>query len=276
MFSKEPKVEDLILDALSEGPQNTLALISRVKQKRTKTTKQAVYKALRILKANETIVQSREEVSLSSLWLKRLTDFTEKAELNYKRGERPSINFLSLKQGEKISYTFRTFEATDMFWAHALDVLGDVTPASSPTFIYNPHEWFLLARPESEIYLLHNAVEIGRKLFVIAGSNDPLDMHVSKHFDGERKNYYASPRALFTKNNYYCNVLDDYLIEVWLDPKVSAEIDAVYKNNKVFDDTIKAQLIEIIKKKGKNKLVITRNRRKADQVKRMFKEYFVI
>ncbi len=276
MFSKDPKIEDLILDVLSDGQQSTLALIDKIREKRPQTTKQAVYQALRVLKANETIVQSREEVSLSSVWLKRLADFTEKAELNYKQKERPSTNFLGLKQGEKISYTFKTFEATDMFWAHAFDVLADVTMQTSPIFLYNPHEWFLLARPESEIYLFDHTVKNGRKMFLMIGNNDPLDMYVSKFFDGEKKNYYASPKALFLKNNYYLNVLDDFLIEVWLDPKVSAEIDYVYKHTKIFDENIKAKILEIIKKRGKNKLIITRNKRKADQVKRMFKEYFLI
>ncbi len=276
MFPKEPKVEDLILEALTDGSQNTVALIERVKGKRPKTTKQAVYKALRVLKENETIVQTREEVSLSSVWLKRLADFTERAERNYKNVDRPSIDFLGLKQGEKISYSFNTFEATDMFWAHAFDVLAEVLPVSSPIFLYNPHEWFLLSRPESEVYLFNRTAEHGKKLFLIAGNNDPLDRYVAKYFDGESKQYYASPETLFPKKNYYCNVFDDFLIEVWLDPNVSERIDSLYKCTKQFDENIKAKLLDMIRQKGKNKFVITRNKRKADGVKRMFKEYFLI
>lgn len=276
MFPKDPKVEDLILEALTEGQQNTVALIEKIKVKRPQTTKQAVYKALRVLKENETIVQTREEVSLSSVWLKRLADFTERAELNYKSIDRPSIDFLGLKQGEKMSYSFSTFESTDMFWAHAFDVLADVLPVSSPIFLYNPHEWFLLARPESEVYLFNRTAEHGKKLFLIAGNNDPLDKYVTKYFDGEAKQYYASPEALFPKKNYYCNVFDDFLIEVWLDPNVSEKIDSLYKCTKEFDENIKAKLLDTIRQKGKNKLVITRNKRKADGVKRMFKEYFLI
>ena len=276
MFSKIKKIEDLILEALVQGPQNTLILIHKVQIERPKTTKQAVYKALRVLQKNETIVQNREDASLSSLWLKKLMDFTERAELNYKSSDRPNINFLSLRQGEKISYTFKTFEATDMFWAHAFDVLADVTPGRSPLFLYNPHEWFLLARPESETYLFDRTAQSGKNIFLISGNNDPLDMYVSKYFDGDKKQYYASPKVLFQKSNYYVNVFDDFLIEVLLDPKISDALDEVYKTTKVFDETIKAKMIEIIKASGKNKLVITRNRRKADQVRRVFKEYFLL
>lgn len=276
MFPKEPKVEDHILEILSEGQISTTLLINKIKAKRPQTTKQAVYKALRVLKENETIVLLREEASLSSVWLKRLADFTERAEMNYKSLDRPSIDFLGLKQGEKISYTFNTFEATDMFWAHAFDVLTDTTPLTSPIFLYNPHEWFLLARPESEVYLFNRMIKIGKKLFLIAGNADPLDMYASKYFDGNYTQYYASPKSLFPKDNYYVNVFDDFLIEVWLDPKVSESIDALYKKTKVFDEGIKKDLLHMIRQKGKNKFVITRNKRKADGVKRMFKEYFLV
>lgn len=276
MFSKDPKIEELIIEFLSEGQQNTLVLIEKIRERRPNTSKQAVYKALKVLRENENIVQNREEVALSSLWLKRLMEFTEKAELNYKRTDRPSINFLGLKEGEKISYTFKTFEATDMFWAHAFDVLAGTMPANSSVFLYNPHEWFLLARPESEVYLFDSTVKDGRRIFLIVGNNDALDMYVSRFFDNERKNYYASPKELFPKSNYNINILGDFLIEVWLDPEISAEIDHLYKNKKAFDESIKAQLLEIIRRKGKNKLVITRNKRKADRVRRIFKEYFLI
>ena len=69
-----------------------------------------------------------------------------------------------------------------------------------------------------------------------------------KFFDGKKKNYYASPKELFPKSNYYVNVFDDFLIEVWLDPKVTAEIDLVYEYNKVFDNSIKDKLIKDNKK----------------------------
>ncbi len=276
MLAKALKVEDHILDVLNEGQQNTLDLIQKVKVRRPQTTKQAIYKALRVLRGNETIVQNREEVALSSVWIRHLLDFAQKAELNYKHGDRPSINFLQLKQGEKISYTFTTFEATDMFWTHAVDVLSDVVPSSYPIFLYNPHEWFLLARHETEMDFFDHATKTGKKIFLIAGNKDPLDIHVSKYFDGKKSNYYASQKALFPKDNYYCNVFNDFVVEAWLDPKTSKMIDVFYKKTKGFDKNIQRDLLEIIRQKGRNKLVISRNKRKADTIRQIFKGYFWI
>lgn len=274
MFTKGQKIEDIIIECLVSGPQETASLLEAINVKRSGTTKQAVYKALRHLRSDEVVVQTRGEVALSSIWLKKLADFTEQARLNYSMNDQPSLDFLALKNGEKIVYWFKSFEATDIFWGHAFDILLDNTPKSAPVFIYNPHEWFLLARPESEIFLFNRFKTINRKLFLIAGNRDALDVDAAKYFDNETTSYYASPEVLFEKSNYYVNVFNDYLIEVLLDPKVSELIDQFYKKTTSLTDAAKSELLDIIKRKGRNKLVIYRNERKAQKINNIFKKIF--
>lgn len=274
MFGKDNNIEDLVLEQLGEGPQEIPDLIVLLSEKRPGTTKQAVYKTLRSLRAHELIVQSRGEVALSSLWLKKLAEFVQKTQKSYRINDQPSVDFLGLINGEKITYWFKSFEATDMFWAHAFDILTDIMPSSEAIYLYNPHEWFLLARPESELFLFNRLKSAGKKLFVIAGNREMLDIEAGKYFDNEILRYYASPEALFPKQNYYVNILNDFLIEVWLDEKTSSDIDNFYKTTKVFDNLAKEKLLEIIKQKGRNKLVIYRNERKSAKVKNMFKKIF--
>lgn len=274
MFSKDSYLDDLILERLGDGPQAIPDLIAALAQIRPSTTKQAVYKALRGLRAAELIVQTRGEAALSSVWLKKLSGFIQNAQKNYRLDDTPSVDFLSLKNGEKITYWFKTFEATDMFWAHAFDILSDIIPPAEAIYLYNPHEWFLLARPESELFLFNRLKTIGKKLYVLAGHRDPLDVAAQQYFDGTILNYYASPEEIFPKPNYYLNIFNDYLIEVWLDPKVAAAIDAFYSCHNVLDETAKQELLEITKQKGRNKLVIYRNERKADKLRRIFKKIF--
>ncbi len=276
MFHKGHKIEDLILEILSNGSVDTKTLIEKIKLVRLNTSKQAVYKILKVLKENEIIIQNREEIAISSVWLKKLVDFVEKSRLSYKTENNLDINFVNLKQGEKVSYSFKNFEIADMFWAHVFDILLDITPFSFPIFIYNPHEWPLLARTQSETYLLNRLQNISKKLFLLVGNRTQLDIDVGKYFDGEVTNYFASNETVFPKSNYYVNVFDDFLIEVWLDPKISADLDLFYKENKVLDENSKNKILEIIKQKGRNKLVITRNKRKADTIRRVFSKFFVI
>ncbi len=274
MFPKALKIEDLILQVLENGEENTKSLIEKIRISRPNTSKQAIYKALKKMRQDEIIVQTREQAALSDVWLKKLMDFIERAQLNYKTTVNPGINFLNLKQGEKMTYTFKTFEATDMFWAHAFGVLSEVMPESVPLYLYNPHEWFLLARPDSEVFLFEGLKKTGKQLFVMAGNKDPLDLYAAKYFDGKTLQYYATDNSPFPKSNYYVNVFGDFLIEVWLDEKTTEAIDAFYKNTKMLDEEAKRNLLEIIARKGRNKLVINRNKRKADKIRNIFKRYF--
>ena len=75
--------------------------------------------------------------------------------------------------------------------------------------------------------------------------------------------------------NYYINVFGDFIIEAWLDPKTTIEINDFYLNKKVLSKEVKEELKNIVSKKGRNKLVISRNSRKASKTRSMFKKYFV-
>jgi len=274
MFTDKKTIEDLIINLLGRGSVHITNLIKDIYEIRPQTTKQAVYKALRVLKASETTVQTRGEVALSSLWLKKLSEFSQQVQLTYRTGNQPGLDFLSLKNGEKIVYWFKNFEATDKFWAHAFAILSDTTPHSKPIYIYNPHEWFLWARAESEIYLFNQLREEKRKLCVLIGNRDPLDIAAGQCFDGEITKYYASPRPLFKKQNYYVNVFNDFLIEVTLDETLNASIDEFYKKTTVMDEISRKELCEITQRPGKSKFVIYRNERKATAISALFKRIF--
>lgn len=274
MFKKQKKIEDLILETLVDGKISTLELIKKILKILPSSSKQAIYKSLKDLRENEIVIYKREEVSLSSLWLKKVSEFVEKAEQEYKvDGGR--INILSLKEGEKISYNFNSFYNTDIFWAHAFNLLYDGINKDFPVLIYNPHQWFLLARTESEVYLLSKFIKDDRKVFNYVPEVDPLDKFVAKYFNQKNTKYYSNNRHHFKNKNYYVNVFGDFIIEAWLDKKVSSDIDNFYKNTKVFDDMAKNKLLEIVNKKGKSKLQISKNKKKAIEIKKVFEKYFI-
>lgn len=269
------KIEDLIIRILKEGPLETIPLILKVWETRPNVTKQAIYKSLRELKKNEVIVKNRMQIALSSIWIKRLADFVQNAQVNYTTEKTPGIDFLTLKEGERVSYSFKTFDATDVFWGHAFSIFSDITPPAFPVFIYDPHEWFLLARGKSELFLFEKIKKSGRKLFLLAGNKDPLDMWVQKYFNGV-ENYYRMETGMHFKENYYVNVFGAFLIEAFLDKNVSHQIGNFYKTTKVFDASAKEELKRIILTRGKNKLIISKNKRKADTIRRIFEKRFLV
>lgn len=275
MFIGGKTIEDLILQVLKDGSQETSELIARVAQLRPKVTKQGIYKSLRSLRADEVVVRSGKQLALSSVWLIRVGKFLDEARVRYGTQRSPSVDFLKLKDGERVSYWFRTLEETDMFWGHAFNLLSEVVGTHLPALLYNPHEWFFLARAESETLLFKKIKLSGRKLHLIVGNDTPLDRSIGKYFDGEALSIAFVP-DFFAKPNYYMNAFGDFLIEVRLNTEAGRVIDDIYRTTKVFTPEAAHRIRSAIRTPGRSRLVISRNGRKAQRIRRLFSHHFLI
>jgi hypothetical protein len=273
----EPKtLEEHVLNYLQKGSSGTVELLEKIKNVRPKTTKQGFYQALRKLKKEEVVIVYAKRVSLSHIWINKMADYFRTAESMYASTSSPSDDFLKLADGDKISYTFKNPDLTDQFWGHAFGILNASTSEREGIYIYNPHEWFFLARRASEQVLFDEVTNSGKELYVLGGTKYPLDKYVSKEFDNKKSFYYMTEEKLFPKKNYYVNILGDFLIEAWLDQKTTQSIDKFYTDTTEWSKDTESKLNEIIKTRGKNKLTISRNKHKADKIKRIFRKYFFI
>jgi hypothetical protein len=272
---KPKTIGDHILSLLQKGSLGTGKLLKKVQEMRPGTTKQALYQILRKLKTDEVVVMRSKQVSLSHIWINKMAEYFKDAQRAYTAHETPSEDFLGLADGEKISYTFKSPAHTDMFWGHAFGILAEVTK-NDPLYIYNPHEWFILAREESEKILFNELREKKKQIYMLIGHNDALDVSSKKEFENEFTQYYASEKKLFPKENYYVNMFGEYVIEAWIDENVALQIDLFYKETNVFDENAEKKIKSIVEQKGKNKLSISRNKRKAEKLKNLFKKYFHI
>lgn len=273
----EPKtLEEHILNYLQKGSSGTIELLEKIKAMRPKTTKQGFYQALRKLKKEEVVVVYAKRATLSHIWINKMADYFRTAESMYASTSSPSDDFLKLADGDKISYTFKNPDLTDQFWGHAFGILNNATSERENVYMYDPHEWFFLVRHGSERALFDEVGKRGKGMYVIVGGRTPLDKYVSKEFDNKKSFYYMSEEKMFPKDTYYVNILGDFLIEAWLDQKTTEAINAFYTDTTEWNTEAQLRLSEIIKTRGTNKLVISRNARKAEKIKRIFKKYFVI
>ncbi len=265
-------LEYQIITHLQKQPWVIVELIEDLKKTRPKLSKQAVYQILRSLKKSEIVIVASKRVSLSSLWIDRMHEFFTIAKYNY---EGTGDSFLNLEDGDSISYLFKNPHATDVFWAHAFNILMGIMPANEPIYLYNPHQWFLLARTESETLLLKQGEEEGHPWFQYIAHKTPLDDFTKKTFFKSPSGAYAQDKEYF-KENYYVDTFGDFLIEAWLDPKTQQAIDLFYKTNEIWNDDAKSKLLRIVSQvKGKNRLTISRNAKKSEKIKRMLGKYFV-
>ena len=271
------KIEEYIVSLLQRGPISNMGLVKEIAVFRPKTTKQAVYDALRKLKKAEMVVTHGKTTSLKSAWISDMSDFFAKVKHFYFINGASDDGFLSFEDGDKITYNFKNPEVADGFWGHAFDILAGIISADEPIYIYNPHEWVLLAREDQEVQMFSRAKKQNKQILLTCPGNTALDKYVKRFFDGTHLQYYLSPIQLFKKPNYYLNVLGDYLIEVWIDEKTHEKIENFYRNHQNFDDDAKKEIQNIIGSQGKNKISISRNKEKAEKLKKTLgKEFYII
>ena len=124
MLLNDTSIEGLIFKCLDNGPIKTSLLLEKIRKERPHTTKQGTYLALRNLKKEEVVVVHNKHVSFNVRWLKNMENYFALAQRHYFEENVGQNNFLNLKDGEKITYSFNDTAQTDIFWWHALYFLN--------------------------------------------------------------------------------------------------------------------------------------------------------
>ncbi len=277
LTGKPNKIENLVLSQLQLGPQVITGMITRLKKRNPRLTKQGVYAMLRSLKQQEVVVIHNGSASLNAAWLARVEQFILETQKHYTKPQVMSGHFAILHEGERVQYTFATPLTADTFWTHALMILADVTHPTEPFIAYNPHCWFFIAHTESERQLAQHYNARHRQYLVTVGSNTPLDKAIKKEFDGIERQYVMRDEPLYPeKPYYYFNVVGDFLIEVWIDRNIAFALEKFYKQMTAATADVCANLNTLVNSRGKTKVVISRNQKKAEARKRKLIKRFYI
>jgi hypothetical protein len=271
-FKHPTTIEEAVLGTLAGNAATGVQLLESARSIKKTLTKQALYVVLRHLLAQEVIVKHGTQYSLSNIWLGKMAEFFARAHERY-GVRREGVDFLNLQEGDKISYAFKSPHEADRFWGHAFDVLSDTT--KDAIYIYNPHEWFILARQESELHLFNKLKDRKRHLWLTVGNKDPLDVYAKHFFDGTYLQYHMLDNPLFEKRNYYLNIFGDFIIEAFIDPETAQKVGAFYARVEAFDDTVIPNLQALVSQ-GRTKLTISRNTKKAAKLKKTLGQYFFV
>lgn len=277
MFARHPgTIEDFIFQYLQTGAMSTPALVDAIQSVRPRTTKQGVYAALRNLKRDEIVLTNDKQARLNVRWLKKMEEYFAVAQKAYFEGTLGRGNFYNLGIGEKVEYTFRNPTQADAFWWQALYLLSEMSNTKEPVYLYNPHDWFLLARRESERESIESIIGRGKRYLLTVGGKNPLDRAVADEFDGNKSQYHMALKPLFQKNNYYLNVVDDFLIQVWIGKKLADAIDVLYRGTTKVDGQAEKRINDLVRQKGRVRLVISRDPKKTQRLKKLLGKNFYI
>ena len=264
-------LESKIITMVGSNPVRTTDLIANIQKVRPGTPKQSVYLALRKLTKKEIIVISGKKVSIHHLWASKMLDFFQ----NVLGGNQNNIGSVQLDDGEDVIYKFNSLLSLDMFWGHIITGLIKRMKPSKQAYLYNPHEWFLIARDLLERELLKESQKLNIPFLFIISGDTPVDRITKKHLENKGAKCHLVKKDLY-QSNYYMNCFGDYIIEVWVHKSISKKIDDLYRELESIDDNFKSKLKNIIEEKGHtHKIRISRSLTKAGKIEKKFKKYFI-
>ena len=272
-FLKPKKIEDLIIKLLLKGEVSTPLLLSEIQKSNLHCTKQGFYAALRKLKKEDIVITYKKKASLNTTWLRDMQDKLNATQAIY-TSKNTSSDFLSLADKESATYNFSTIKNMDTFWGHTWNILTSTIPRTEPLYIYDPHYWFYLARNELERKFQKEITSNMRQYLMTVSGKTPLDRIIKKDFNNHFLQY--NQKEVFTGKNYYMTIIGDYIAETYLDPKIADKIGLIFQENKMITKEVVTSLQGLLNAKVKSKIKISRNKMRAEKLKRKLGKDFYI
>jgi DNA-binding PadR family transcriptional regulator len=260
-------IEEIVLESLLGAREiSTEELIGRVGRRREGATKQGVYRVLRKLKRDGKIVVYKSLVSINTLWIEKLRLMTSGLS-----GSSIFGDLSSLKKEEKVVIEGRGLAETDALWSEAFVNIENKLSAKHPLYLYNPHNWTILAQPEIDRIHIDRLRHKQRLIFLSIGGRTSLDRETVRL--ASQENIRCSLSSLF-RSPHFVAIIGDYVLSVKLSQKGSASLDKIFREYSSSEEA--AREIKMINRKIKSKILIENDPIKAKNLKKKIaRDFFV-
>jgi hypothetical protein len=269
LFNGPQDTKELIITTLSQGSISSVELQRLISEKRH-ITKQAFYKALRELMKDEIIIKNQKLLVLNNLWINKMYGFI--ASIDSTHGGNKSL--IELGEGDSTVHHFNSLTSLNQLWMHYFFIMAKKVSDEQIIF-YNKHNFWTLFRNESENFMFKWIKEHNRKAYFVIGENTLLDRKTTTYVQDFEIDTHYETKSSFEKNHYSITVIGDYILDTVLDMNTANAIDALYRNNKVWSEEVSEQLTAILKNLKRSKVVIERNKKKAELLRKKLMKYFV-
>lgn len=270
ILEPKQKIEEVIVQRLANHASLTATAISEGLNQEKEYTIQAIYKALRNLEKGGTVVKNGRKYSLRLSWVEDLADLAKRASANYLRLAKAG---LPPKNSRKI-WHFHDLLTLNNFWSQILLLLIK-NSQSRVLLTWMPHPWFHLAYSEQEEQYIKSLELTNTKLYLINGGQTFLDRWAEKYWQ-KPKIEYSNAESVFSKiePTTYINIIDNYVLSVKLDDKITQEIDNLYKSVKTFEELDISEVFRIFDLKVRASMWLEENTKKSNLYRKRFAKFF--
>jgi hypothetical protein len=272
LLSKKQTTEDWVVEFLAKNPYSTgPEIVYAINLARGHTVKQTVYNALSNLLEDEIVTKVKNTYIISKVWLNRV----DKLLGIHSESELARESIFDLTEGESISYQFPSLISCDTYWEHLFNILIEHTAETTPIAVWNPHEWFGIAREPIERDIYESFTRHNRYAFFTTRGTSTIDHEFKKAWRTDHVGINCD-NTINLKDTMYINVFDDFIIDVIFSQSLTEKIEGWYQMNTVITQQNREELIAIIHEKHPLRMKITRSQKKSAVLrKKLLRDFFV-
>ena|SRR3989344_3297242 len=265
-------LENSLLMEMANRPHAIVNLYERYVTGR-RCSRAGFYKAVSSLKKKEVITEKSRVISINKIWVAESYVFfkslvKQKATPSYLAKE-----VAQLKEGDNLTYTFRSIADIDIF---ILNILYDLLllKVGSSILILEPHEFFVLFNNVRTAHILREIESIRGSVFLLIESTRALDKEVVKFHLGKPAKGHVSNKTTKSMSRV-SHVIGHICIELHLDKSFANAIDQVFLKHTEVSEELVEHLKHLAHKRQKHKIVIYKSAEKAQKTKSKFRKYFL-
>lgn len=159
----------------------------------------------------------------------------------------------------------------DQVWSQLFLGVESTIPAKHPLYVYNPHDWFIIVRPETE--RLHAERLLARRpVFLTIGGATVLDRQTA---DLGRKDGYECTVTSRIKTESYVAIIGPYVTETRISKRGAADIAAIFETSPSLEEA-RGRLAALAAKRIPVRISIEKDECKANEWKRRLSRDFFI
>lgn len=259
ILSADQNLEDAIVELLLEERLSIKSLHGKLSST-TKISPRAVYKSVKKLIDATVLIKAGQRLMVNEEWKRTVGE-----RLRLTTIPQPSL-------GERISYTFNTFENLDAFWKTIVLPMEEAASAKEVLF-YSAHNFWVSipARLGSEdAYYRHfNPSQHG---FFTVGGESEADREFKRVYQSDFFQIDTRNIPLLRRSDHI-TLIDSLVITVRLTKNTTKQLDELYTSNKTAGALL-PELLEIFSTPGTIRFVIENNPLKAKKLKKLLSRNF--
>lgn len=255
-------LDETVSRLLMGGPKTAGQLFDSIDVKSHNVSIQSLYKSLNRLSSQKVVLKHKKVYRINSEWQESLQEAISSHET------------LSLRDGDKIRYSFSSFSQVDMFWKNIV--------ASVPTehleqssFYYLPHNFWIHIpeRAQSEANYYAHFEKDKKNGYMVIGSETLEDKNNRKKLQNKYLKVNTLNYSNF-KNNSHISILGEYITTTTLEMKIARQIDDLYR--KYSGKQLYGKLLSIFSRQCAIKIVLERSSSKSNKLRKILSRDFHI